>query len=224
MCHRYDCVDALDWLRHWRLGRLIPAFIENEIDLEVAVDLSEDDLVELGVREKGRRKRILAALANLRNWSTRISRQASSMPNALCPMPHAQCPKPNAQCPTPDAPCARCPMPNAPCSMPNAQCPQRFENEQLFMGRYSVQGTATWGAVLVMTGVDAKTAAPVCLKVTSDRARHEAELRARQKLDADFVVPSPHPSSSPSPSLNPNPKPNRNPNRRGCTTWQTTTI
>ena len=32
----YDCVDALDWLRHWRLGRLIPAFLENEIDLEVA--------------------------------------------------------------------------------------------------------------------------------------------------------------------------------------------
>ena len=91
------------------------------------------------MREKGRRKRILAALANLRNWSTRISRQ-------------------------------------------------RFENEQLFMGRYSVQGTATWGAVLVMTGVDAKTAAPVCLKVTSDRARHEAELRARQKLDASFVA------------------------------------
>ena len=79
-----DCVDALDWLRHWRLGRLIPAFLENEIDLEVAVDLSEDDLVELGVREKGRRKRILAALANLRNWSTRIARQASPMPNSLC--------------------------------------------------------------------------------------------------------------------------------------------
>ena len=31
-----------------------------------------------------------------------------------------------------------------------------------------MQGTATWGAVLVMTGVDAKTAAPVCLKVPSD--------------------------------------------------------
>ena len=91
--------------------------------------------------------------------------------------------------------------------MPNAQCPQRFENEQLFMGRYSVQGTATWGTVLVMTGVDAKTAAPVCLKVTSDRARHEAELRARQKLDADFVVPNPNPNPSPGPGPNPNPKP-----------------
>ena len=82
---RYDCVDALDWLRHWRLGKLIPAFIENEIDLEVAIDLHEEDLVELGVREKGRRKRMLAALANLRNWSTRIARQRSwfEMPSAL---------------------------------------------------------------------------------------------------------------------------------------------
>ena len=39
------------------------------------------------------------------------------------------------------------------------------------MGRYSVQGTATWGTVLVMTGVDAKTATPVCLKVTSHPPR-----------------------------------------------------
>ena len=132
MCHRYDCVDALDWLRHWRLGRLIPAFIENEIDPEVAVDLSEDDLVELGVREKGRRKRILAALANLRNWSTRIARQANSMPNALCPMPYAQCPKPNAQCPTPDAPR---PMPNAQCPTPNARSASRTSS-------------SSWGATL----------------------------------------------------------------------------
>jgi len=104
MCHRYDCVDALDWLRHWRLGRLIPAFLENEIDLEVAVDLSEDDLVELGVREKGRRKRILAALANLRNWSTRIARQASPMPHAPCPMPPAPSPMPTSPCPMPPSP------------------------------------------------------------------------------------------------------------------------
>ena len=71
----YDCVDSLEWLRHWRLGKLVPAFIDNEIDLEVAIDLSEQDLIELGVGEKGRRKRILDALMNLRNWSTRISRQ-----------------------------------------------------------------------------------------------------------------------------------------------------
>ena len=31
----YDCVDSIQWLRHWKLGKLIPAFMENEIDLEV---------------------------------------------------------------------------------------------------------------------------------------------------------------------------------------------
>ena len=61
--------------------------------------------------------------------------------------------------------------------------PQLFEinseNEQLFMGRYSVAGTAEWGAYTVMTGTDAKTGRAVCLKVTSDYARHTAETRAR---------------------------------------------
>ena len=64
----------------------------------------------------------------------------------------------------------------------------RKQNEQLFMGRYSVQGTATWGTVLVMTGVDAKTATPVCLKVTSHRPSHESELRCRRKLSDEYVV------------------------------------
>ena len=100
-------------------------------------------MVELGVHEKGRRKRVLAAITNLRNWSMRISRQ-------------------------------------------------RYENEQLFVGRYSVSATASWGSAMVMVGVDAKSGRPVCLKVTGDRERHESELRLRRKLDAhsrgDFVV------------------------------------
>ena len=41
---------------------------------------------------------------------------------------------------------------------------------------------------MVMTGTDAKTGKAVCLKVTGDRERHEAELRLRRKLDADYVV------------------------------------
>ena len=139
----YDVRTVGEWLKKWRLGRLLPAFKEHEIDLEVAIDLNEDDLVELGVHEKGRRKRVLAAITNLRNWSMRISRQ-------------------------------------------------RYENEQLFVGRYSVSATASWGSAMVMVGVDAKSGRPVCLKVTGDRERHESELRLRRKLDAhsrgDFVV------------------------------------
>ena len=135
----YDCKSIVDWLRHWSLGKLIQSFQAHEIDLEVAIDLNEADLHEMGVQEKGRRKRILLALDNLRNWCMRASRQ-------------------------------------------------RFEDEQLFMGRYSVSGTADWGPYMVMTGTDAKSGRAVCLKVTSDRARHLAELRARRLLGAEYVV------------------------------------
>jgi len=82
---------------------------------------------------------VLHALANLRNWAMRASRQ-------------------------------------------------RFESEQLFMGRYSVAGTADWGAYTVMTGTDAKTNREICLKVTSDYARHAAEAHARRRLSSEFVV------------------------------------
>jgi hypothetical protein len=135
----YDCKSIVDWLRHWSMGKLIQAFQAHEIDLEVAIDLNEADLEEMGVLEKGRRKRILHALDNLRNWAMRSSRQ-------------------------------------------------RFENEQLFMGRYSVSGTSDWGSYMVMTGTDAKTGRPICLKVTSDYARHAAELRARKRLSPEYVV------------------------------------
>ena len=39
-----------------------------------------------------------------------------------------------------------------------------------------------------MTGVDAKTNRPICLKVTADYARHSAEAIHRRKLSPDHVV------------------------------------
>ena len=41
---------------------------------------------------------------------------------------------------------------------------------------------------MVMTGSDAKTGRPVCLKVTGDGTRFDAELRCRSVLSPDFVV------------------------------------
>ena len=135
----YDCHSIVAWLREWNLGKLIHVFQAHEIDLEVAIDLTEEELEEMGVLEKGRRKRVLHALNNLRNWCMRASRQ-------------------------------------------------RYEGEQLFMGRYSVSGTADWGAYTVMTGTDAKTGRDICLKVTADYARHTADTKARRRLSADFVA------------------------------------
>ena len=135
----YDCKSIVEWLRHWSLGKLISTFQVHEVDLEVAIDLTEEDLEEMGVLEKGRRRRVLQALGNLRNWCMRAARQ-------------------------------------------------QYENEQLFMGRYSVAGTAEWGAFMVMTGTDCKTGRSICLKVTSDYQRHTHELAIRKKLDAEYVV------------------------------------
>ena len=135
----YDCKSIVEWLRHWSLGKLISTFQVHEVDLEVAIDLTEEDLEEMGVLEKGRRRRVLQALGNLRNWCMRAARQ-------------------------------------------------QYENEQLFMGRYSVAGTAEWGAYMVMTGTDCKTGRSICLKVTSDYQRHTHELAIRKKLDTEFVV------------------------------------
>ena len=135
----YDCKSITAWLRRWNLGKLIPVFNAHEIDLEVAIDLTDEELMEMGVQEKGRRARVLKALENLRNYAMRAKRQ-------------------------------------------------RFENEQLFMGRYSISGTADWGAHTVMTGVDCKTNRRICLKVTSDYTRHNAESRARRRLSSEFVA------------------------------------
>ena len=74
-------------------------FQAHEIDLEIAVDLTEAELQEMGIREKGRRKRTLEALDNLRNWCMRAARQT-------------------------------------------------YSDDQLFMGRYSISGTADWGGAL----------------------------------------------------------------------------
>ena len=92
----HDCKSIVEWLRHWGLGKLIQTFQAHEIDFEIAIDLTEAELNEMGVQEKGRRKRTLEALENLRNWCMRAARQ-------------------------------------------------RFEGEQLFLGRYSISGTADWG-------------------------------------------------------------------------------
>jgi serine/threonine protein kinase len=135
----YDCKSVVDWLRNWSLGKIIHLFQEHEIDLAIAIDLHEEDLQEMGIAEKGKRKRVMVAVDNLRDWAIRASRQ-------------------------------------------------RYRSEQLFIGRYAVSGTADWGTAMVMTGTDAKTGRPVCLKVTSDATQFEAELRCRRLLSSEYVV------------------------------------
>jgi hypothetical protein len=60
-------MDIVVWLRSLGLGRYEAAFRENEIDETVLPDLTAEDLKELGVTALGHRRKLLAAIAALRD-------------------------------------------------------------------------------------------------------------------------------------------------------------
>ena len=60
-------MDIVVWLRGLGLGKYEAAFVENEIDETVLPDLTAEDLKELGVTALGHRRKLLAAIAALRN-------------------------------------------------------------------------------------------------------------------------------------------------------------
>ena len=55
------------WLRSLRLEQYAPAFLKNDIDGEILPELTADDLVGLGVTSIGHRRKLLAAIATLRD-------------------------------------------------------------------------------------------------------------------------------------------------------------
>ena len=55
------------WLRSFGLDRYEAAFLENDITVEVLTELTTDDLKELGVASIGHRRRLMAAIAALRD-------------------------------------------------------------------------------------------------------------------------------------------------------------
>jgi hypothetical protein len=54
------------WLRGLGLEQYAPAFRDNDIDSEILRDLTAEDLAGLGVASIGRRRKLLAAIAALR--------------------------------------------------------------------------------------------------------------------------------------------------------------
>src|SRR5689334_11842300 len=54
------------WLSKLSLEQYAPAFRTNAIDMAVLADLTDMDLIELGVGPLGHRKRLLSAIASLR--------------------------------------------------------------------------------------------------------------------------------------------------------------
>ena len=60
-------MDVVVWLRSLGLGKYEAAFRENEIDETVLANLTAEDLKDLGVSIVGHRRKILDAIAGLRN-------------------------------------------------------------------------------------------------------------------------------------------------------------
>src|SRR6516162_114264 len=59
-------IDVADWLSGLGLGQYAPAFTANDIDGEVLLELTADDLTGLGIVSIGHRRKLLAAIAALR--------------------------------------------------------------------------------------------------------------------------------------------------------------
>src|SRR5260370_34847782 len=59
-------IDVAEWLHSLGLARYAEAFAENAIDWEVLPQLTSDDLREIGVAAVGHRRKLLEAIAALR--------------------------------------------------------------------------------------------------------------------------------------------------------------
>ena len=66
-------MDLAEWLRGLGLEQYAPAFRDNDIDAEVLLRLTAEDLRELGIASIGHRRRLLDAIAALGGSDTRPS-------------------------------------------------------------------------------------------------------------------------------------------------------
>ena len=66
-------IEITSWLRGLGLQQYTTAFVENDIDATVLPELTTDDLVGLGVTSIGHRRKLLAAIATLRDGGPTLS-------------------------------------------------------------------------------------------------------------------------------------------------------
>ncbi len=58
-------VDVEAWLRSLGLDEYAGAFTENDIDGDTLIELTDDDLKEIGIASVGQRRKLLSAIARL---------------------------------------------------------------------------------------------------------------------------------------------------------------
>jgi class 3 adenylate cyclase len=73
-------MDIEAWLRGLGLEQYVTAFRENNVETDVLLRLTAEDLKEIGVRSVGHRRKLLAATAELRNRSFRTSAGSGDEP------------------------------------------------------------------------------------------------------------------------------------------------
>jgi class 3 adenylate cyclase/predicted ATPase len=82
-------MDMVVWLRSLGLGKYEAIFRENEIDETVLPDLTAEDLKELGITALGHRRKLLAAIAALRDDSSNkapsVATESARQPSATLP-------------------------------------------------------------------------------------------------------------------------------------------
>ena len=72
-------MDIAAWLSSLGLRQYARSFGENDVDPDVLLELTVDDLLELGVRSVGHRRKLLAGIAALRR-ETENSGKVDALP------------------------------------------------------------------------------------------------------------------------------------------------
>ncbi|MBR1172310.1 SAM domain-containing protein, partial [Bradyrhizobium liaoningense] len=76
-------MDVMAWLCSLGLGQYEQAFREHDIDAEVLMDLTAEDLIGIGVASIGHRRKLLAAIAALRDGSISARTPANAASAAI---------------------------------------------------------------------------------------------------------------------------------------------
>ena len=69
-----------EWLASIGLGEYAQRFVENAIDLSVVLDLTEQDLKDLGIQKVGHRRKVLRAIAELSAGAAAAASRAATEP------------------------------------------------------------------------------------------------------------------------------------------------
>ena len=87
-------MDIEEWLRGLGLQQYVTAFRENDVEAEVLLRLTAEDLKDIGVSSVGHRRKLLEAIAELRERSSPTSDEGVKEPHKSRNSRRQPCPRP----------------------------------------------------------------------------------------------------------------------------------